>query len=162
MATRKPDNARVRTTPTRAAAPSTRRPKPVTPDSPPRERERARPRPEVKPVIGIQESWRHRIDPARVALAAVLIALLLCVALLVDVYLGRNDPVHVIMVTAFGPLAFLVPVGVGVLVLDFYRRYSGRSVGTHRAHEGDHARIYQYGRYDGPYDDGLASSSHAA
>ncbi len=125
MATRKPDNARVRTTPTRAAAPSPRRPKPVTPDSPP-PRERVRPRPEVKPVIGIQESWRHRIDPARVALAAVLVALLLCVALLVDVYLGRNDPVHVIMVTAFGPLAFLVPVGVGVLVLDFYRRHEGR------------------------------------
>ncbi len=125
MATRKPDNARVRTTPARAAAPSARRPKPVTPDSPP-PRERARPRPEVKPVIGIQESWRHRIDPARVALGAVLVALLLCVALLVDVYLGRNDPVHVIMVTAFGPLAFLVPVGVGVLVLDFYRRHEGR------------------------------------
>ncbi len=123
MATRKPDNARVRTTPARAAAPSARRPKPVTPDSPP-PRERARP--EVKPVIGIQESWRHRIDPARVALGAVLVALLLCVALLVDVYLGRNDPVHVIMVTAFGPLAFLVPVGVGVLVLDFYRRHEGR------------------------------------
>jgi len=125
MATRKPDNARVRTTPARAAAPSARRPKPVTPASPP-PRERARPRPEVKPVIGIQESWRHRIDPARVALAAVVVALLLCVALLVDVYLGRNDPVHVIMVTAFGPLAFLVPVGVGVMVLDFYRRHEGR------------------------------------
>jgi len=125
MATRKPDNARVRTTPSRATAPSARRPKPITPDSPP-PRERARPRPEVKPVIGIQESWYHRIDPARVALAAVLVALLLCVALLVDVYLGRNDPVHVIMVTAFGPLAFLVPVGVGVLVLDFYRRHEGR------------------------------------
>jgi len=132
----------------RAAAPSTRQRKPVVPlmddDAPrlaPAPRKRARPRPEVKAVTreaarsgggggtgghGGRESWRHRIDPTRVALGAVIVALLLCVALLLDVYLGQSDPVHVLMVTAFGPLAFLVPVGAGLLVLDFYRRHQGR------------------------------------
>jgi len=143
MATRKPDNARPGTPPARQRKPVV----PLADDVAPRlapapaPRTRERLRPEVKAVTraaarsgggggagghGGGESWRHRVDPARVALGAVLVALLLCVALLLDVYLGQGDPVHVLMVTAFGPLAFLVPVGAGLLVLDFYRRHQGR------------------------------------
>jgi len=126
----------------RAAAPSTRRPRPVAPvpdagaaaPRPPRP-SRAPPQSRPEPPragagrgagLGAPEPWYRRIDPARVALATVLVALVLCVVLLLDVYLGQGDPVHVLMVTAFGPLAFLVPVGAGLLVLDFYRRHEGR------------------------------------
>jgi len=68
----------------------------------------------------------RRVDPARVALLLVALVLVALVALLLDVYIGRDDPVHVAMVAAFGPLAFLVPVGAGLLALDLYRRHEGR------------------------------------
>src|SRR5579875_283907 len=131
MATRKTDEARARaatrTTPMRAAATSNRRrpaanltDEPAPPARATRARERARVEPKRVPktaVAKVEDPWQRRVDPAQVALAVVVVALLLCVLLLADVYLGRNDPVHVLMVTALGPLAFLVPVGAGVFVL---------------------------------------------
>src|SRR5207302_4478254 len=69
-------------------------------------------------------SWRS-INPARVARSAVLLSVAGCVAWLLDIYLGHADPVHTVMLSAFGPLAFLVPVGAGLLALDSYRRHEG-------------------------------------
>src|SRR5256714_1816357 len=68
--------------------------------------------------------WRS-INPTHVARSAVLLSVAACVAWLLDIYLGHADPVHTVMLSAFGPLAFLVPVGVGLLALDSYRRHEG-------------------------------------
>jgi DNA segregation ATPase FtsK/SpoIIIE, S-DNA-T family len=68
--------------------------------------------------------WRA-INPTHVARSAVLLSVAGCVAWLLDIYLGHTDPVHTVMLSAFGPLAFLVPVGVGLLALDSYRRHEG-------------------------------------
>ncbi len=73
---------------------------------------------------GGQGGWQGRVDPARVAIIVVAVAVALCLALLLDIYLG-HDPVHQATVAAFGPLAFLVPVGAGLLALDAYRRHEG-------------------------------------
>ncbi len=58
------------------------------------------------------------------AIIVVVVAVTLCLALLLDIYLG-HDPVHQATVAAFGPLAFLVPAGAGLLALDAYRRHEG-------------------------------------
>src|SRR5438093_12062506 len=69
--------------------------------------------------------WWRSVNPARVARIAVLLSVVGCVVWLLDIYLGHADPVHTVMLSAFGPLAFLVPVGAGLLVLDSYRRHEG-------------------------------------
>src|SRR5438067_4334944 len=69
--------------------------------------------------------WWRSVNPARVARIAVLLSVVGCVVWLLDIYLGHADPVHTVMLSAFGPLAFLVPVGAGLLVLDSYRRHAG-------------------------------------
>ncbi len=90
----------------------------------------ARPRPraiiprEARGARGGQGGWQGRVDPARVAIIVVVVAVALCLALLLDIYLG-HDPVHQATVAAFGPLAFLVPVGAALLALDAYRRHEG-------------------------------------
>src|SRR5919202_3485670 len=68
--------------------------------------------------------WRA-INPTHVARGAVLLSMAGCIAWLLDIYLGHADPVHTVMLSAFGPLAFLVPVGAGLLALDSYRRHEG-------------------------------------
>ncbi len=72
-----------------------------------------------------QVQWQRHVDVGQVVLTATAIALTACAALLLDVYLGRTDPVHLVMLRAFGPLAFLVPLGLGLLVFEFYRRHEG-------------------------------------
>src|SRR5439155_22803584 len=111
MATRK-------TAPTRSTARSTT----SRATSRPASRSRSRTRSAAKQ--GHVPRWRS-IDPARVARMAVLLSGTGCLALLLDIYLGHADPVHTVMLSAFGPLAFLVPVGAGLLVLDSYRRHEG-------------------------------------
>ena len=116
MASKKTSPARslVRSTPARSSSRSA-----------PRSRSGQRSRTRSAPGTHNSE-WGIRIDPSQVALVAVLIALGSCAGLLLDVYLGQTDPVHVAVVTAFGPLAFLVPIGAGLLVVDFYRRHEGQ------------------------------------
>src|SRR5919198_857157 len=112
MATRK--TAPARSASTRSAARSTT----GRTTSRPASRSRSTARHDHVPV------WRS-INPTHVARSAVLLSVAGCVAWLLDIYLGHTDPVHTVMLSAFGPLAFLVPVGAGLLALDSYRRHEG-------------------------------------
>ncbi len=70
-------------------------------------------------------TWKRPTDPRRIALLGLVVALLLCIGLLVDIFLG-HDPVHLAVVSAFGPLAFVVPVGVALWIFEIYRRHEGK------------------------------------
>src|SRR5947209_8416840 len=112
MATRK--TAPARSASTRSAARSTT----GRPTSRPASRSRSAARHDHVPL------WRS-INPTHVARSAVLLSVAGCLTWLLDIYLGHADPVHTVMLSAFGPLAFLVPVGAGLLALDSYRRHEG-------------------------------------
>src|SRR5919202_1807068 len=112
MATRK--TAAARSASTRSAARSTT----GRTTSRPASRSRSTARHDPVPM------WRA-INPTHVARGAVLLSVAGCMAWLLDIYLGHADPVHTVMLSAFGPLAFLVPVGAGLLALDSSRRHEG-------------------------------------